>query len=188
VRIIAGVAKGRRLQGPAGRVTRPFPERAREAVFSSLGALVEGAVVLDLFAGTGSLGLEAMSRGAAAVTFVERDRGALAVLRGNIDAVGLGGIVIADDVERFVAPPDAGSYDLAFVDPPYGVPLPSVARILEGLEPAMGNGAVVVVHRRRGQQLPVPAGYAVADRRRYGDSEIWRLVVDRRAADDGASP
>ncbi len=190
MRIIAGVAKGRRLNGPTGRATRPFLERAREAVFSSLGALVENAAVLDLFAGTGSLGLEAMSRGAATVTFVERDRNALAVLRRNIEAVGLGGTVVAGDVERFVASSTGeGAYDLAFVDPPYDVPLPSVARILEGLERAMGKGAVVVVHRRRGEELPVPAGYAVTDRRRYGDSEIWRLVVDERAADDrGASP
>jgi 16S rRNA (guanine966-N2)-methyltransferase len=185
MRIIAGIAKGRRLHGPTGRVTRPFPDRAREAVFSSLGASVDDAFVLDLFAGTGSLGLEAMSRGAAAATFVERDRAALAVLRRNIDAVGLGGTVVSDDVERFVASPRAGSYDLAFVDPPYDVPLPFLARILEGLESAMGNGAVVVVHRRRGQELPVPTGYAVADRRRYGDSEIWRLVVDRPAAEGG---
>ena len=97
-------------------------------MFSSLGAVVEDAAVLDLFAGTGSLGLEAMSRGAAAATFVERDRSVLAVLRRNIEAVGLGGTVVAGEVERFVASPGEGSYDLAFVDPPYDVPLPSVAR------------------------------------------------------------
>ncbi len=105
LRIISGIAKGRRLSGPPGLTTRPFPDRVREAVFSSLGEVVVDAAVLDLFAGTGSLGLEALSRGASAATFVEHDRAALLVLRRNIEAVGLGGIVVAIDVNRFVGAP-----------------------------------------------------------------------------------
>ena len=183
MRIIAGIAKGRRLQGPPGLTTRPFPDRAREAVFSSLGEAVVAAAVLDLFAGTGSLGLEALSRGAATATFVEHDGAALRVLRRNIEAVGLGGTVVAVDVERFVRRP-GGRYDLAFVDPPYDLPLASVVRTLEGLEPAMVNGGVVVVHRRRGGEPPDPRGFTLVDHRRYGDAEVWRLQVD----DEGTVP
>ncbi|MBA2338363.1 MAG: 16S rRNA (guanine(966)-N(2))-methyltransferase RsmD [Acidimicrobiia bacterium] len=181
MRIIAGVARGRRLLGPRGGTTRPFPDRVKEALFSSLGDVVVDAVVLDLFAGTGSLGLEALSRGAGAVTFVERDRSALAVLRENIARVGLGGTVVAADVGRFLAHP-GGAYHLAFVDPPYDQPLPSVARILEGLEPAVTDGGVVVVHRRRGEEPPLPDSLVLTDRRRYGQAEVWRLEARRHEA------
>ncbi|MGI8821920.1 MAG: 16S rRNA (guanine(966)-N(2))-methyltransferase RsmD [Acidimicrobiia bacterium] len=180
MRIIAGIARGRRVRGPDGWTTRPFPDRVREAVFSSLGALVEGAVVLDLFAGTGSLGLEALSRGAGETTFVERDRPALGVLHRNVEAVGLGGTIVAADVDRFVAGP-LGRYDLVFVDPPYDLPLASVARILEGLEPAVTDGGVVVVHRRRGEEPPLLGSLVLADRRRYGPAEIWRFTMARGA-------
>ena len=91
MRVIAGVAKGRRLRAPAGLATRPMTDRAREAVFSAIAASIPGARVLDLYAGTGSLGLEALSRGAASATFVERDRSAVTALQVNVGMVGLGG-------------------------------------------------------------------------------------------------
>jgi 16S rRNA (guanine966-N2)-methyltransferase len=153
-------------------------ERAREGVFSSLVRHVGGARVLDLFAGTGSLGLEALSRGAAGAVFVERDRRALEVLRANVDAVGLGGEVIADEAARYLA--HSGSlFDLAFVDPPYSLSLPSVTSVLDALLPRLVGGAVVILHRRAGEgEVDPPAGLVVVDRRRYGDTEITRMVKE----------
>jgi 16S rRNA (guanine966-N2)-methyltransferase len=170
MRIIAGTAKGRRLVGP-GKGTRPMTDRAKEALFSSLGDVVVDADVFDLFAGTGSLGLEALSRGAKTAVFVEQDRNAAGILRRNVEAVGLGGEVVVDDVERFLRRTDRHC-DLAFVDPPYARSLASVYKVLEALEPHLHRGAVVVVHRRAGEDLhdaPLP----LIDRRRYGDSVLW---------------
>jgi 16S rRNA (guanine966-N2)-methyltransferase len=177
VRIIAGIAKGRRLVSP-GAATRPMTDRAKEGIFSSLAGAVPDALVLDLFAGSGSLGLEALSRGAASVVFVERDRKALVALRTNVAAVGLGGEVVAADVEDYLerAP---GGFDLAFVDPPYALSLPSVERILAGLVPSLAEGGIVVLHRRaaaeRSEFGPL---LRLDDRRRYGDAEITRLVKE----------
>ncbi len=174
MRIIAGLAKGRRLASPPGATTRPLTDRVREAVFASLGSDVRSARVLDLFSGTGSAGLEALSRGAASVVFVERDRKALDALRTNVAAVGLGGEIVADDVDRYLTR-TATMTDLAFVDPPYALPLPSVSQILERLEPRLADGGTVVVHRRKGDEPPQRVGeLSLVDRRRYGDAELWR--------------
>ena len=173
MRIIAGLAKGRRLAAPQGLVTRPPTDRMREAVFSSLGGAVVEASVLDLYAGTGAFGLEAMSRGAAAVTFVERDKDALGALRSNIDAVGLGGSVIADDVGRALRR-DRGLYSLVFVDPPYAVATVEVEEVLGLLEVVTPHGAIALVHRRRDHEESGTTGtLTLTARRRYGDSEIW---------------
>lgn len=181
VRIIAGRAKGLRLATPGGGGTRPMMDRVREALFSSLGGVVEGAAVLDLFAGSGALGLEALSRGAGSAVFVERSRRAVAVLRANVDAAGLGGRVIAGDVESFLRT-DIGTYHVAFVDPPYAASLASVTRVLGLLCPRLAEGAVVVLHRRAGEEEPSPpAGFTVTDRRRYGDAEITRLVKEEES-------
>jgi 16S rRNA (guanine966-N2)-methyltransferase len=177
MRIIAGLAKGRRLQAPRDGGTRPMTDRAREGVFSSLGEKVCGARVADLYAGSGSLGLEALSRGAAAVVFVERSRGALAALRANLGAVGLGGEVVAGEVSDYLARA-VGPFDLAFVDPPYALPLASVKQVLDALARRLAEGGTVVLHRRAGEGLTPPAGLVVTDRRRYGDSEITRLVKE----------
>jgi 16S rRNA (guanine966-N2)-methyltransferase len=179
VRVVAGIARGRRLAGPPGRTTRPLTDRAKEALFSSLGVAVPGSRVLDLFAGAGGLGLEALSRGAVSVTFVERDRRALEALRRNIAAVGLGGTtVVAGTVESFLErttrPDDA--FHVAFVDPPYALALPSVSAMLSRLVPHLAPGAVVVVHRRRGGEPPAtPDGMVATDRRNYGDAELFRF-------------
>jgi len=177
MRIISGLAKGRRLLAPRDRGTRPMTDRAREGVFSSLGAAVAGARVLDLYAGSGSLGLECLSRGAASVVFVERSRAALAALRANVAAVGLGGEVAAEDVSHYLGRAD-GPFDLAFVDPPYALPLASVEQVLGALVRLLAGGGTVVLHRRAGEGLQPPPGLKVADRRRYGDSEITRLVKE----------
>lgn len=175
MRIIAGAAKGRRLVGPKGSGTRPMMDRAKEAIFSSLGPRVVDATVLDLYAGSGSLGLEALSRGAADAVFVERSRIALEALRTNVAAVDLGGSVVARDVEVFLAD-STDTFDMAFVDPPYALALPSVANVLGLLAPRLAEGAVVILHRRAGGAPPdLPTGLVEVDRRRYGDAEITRI-------------
>jgi 16S rRNA (guanine966-N2)-methyltransferase len=175
MRVIAGAAKGRRLTAPAGAGTRPMTDRAREALLSSLGAVVRDAAVLDLYAGSGSLGLEALSRGAIGAVFVERDRSAVAALRRNVAAVGLGGEVVARSVADYLAGA-VGPFDLVFVDPPYAASLASVTAVLEALVPAVAPGAVVILHRRAGEAAPpVPAGYTAGAPRRYGDSVLWRI-------------
>ena len=178
MRIIAGRAKGRRLRTRRGADTRPMMDRVREALFSSLGGAVEGAAVLDLYAGSGSLGLEALSRGAASATFVERDPAAVAVLRSNVAAVGLGGEVVESAVEEYLSRPGP-EVDLAFVDPPYRLALPSVEHVLGLLAGRLAGGAVVVLHRRAGSgEVAPPPRLAVTGRRRYGDAEITRLAKE----------
>ena len=124
MRVVAGLAGGRRLQAPAGRKVRPTSERVREALFNALGSLdaVEGAAVVDLFAGTGALGIEALSRGAASAVFVDADARAVSVIKENLGATGLAdrARVVRADVLRFLADGPADVlYDLAFADPPY---------------------------------------------------------------------
>lgn len=178
MRIIGGVAGGRRLKAPRGPDTRPMMDRAKEGIFSALGASVDGAAVLDLYAGSGSLGLEALSRGAAGVTFVEWGREQRRVLKANIDAVGLGGDIVADRVERYLERPGP-AVTLAFVDPPYALPLPSVQHVLDLLDDRLAPGGVVVVHRRAGSgEVVPPEGWAVLATRRYGDAEITRMVKE----------
>jgi 16S rRNA (guanine966-N2)-methyltransferase len=180
MRIIAGTARGRRLKAPRGLETRPMMDRAREAVFSALGEGVVGAVVLDLYAGSGALGLEALSRGAAAATFVEWGREARGALADNLRTTGLQGDVVAAKVEDYLARPGS-PVTLAFVDPPYDLPLPSVEQVLGLLLPRLATGAVVVVHRRAGSgELAPSPGLVVEWRRRYGDAEITRLVKEER--------
>jgi 16S rRNA (guanine966-N2)-methyltransferase len=164
-RIIAGAARGRRLLvPPAG--TRPTSDRAREAMFNSLRALVDlwGATVLDLFAGTGAVGLEALSRGAAAVTFVESDRAACEVLRRNIDAVGLAGTtVLPRPVASVVAATSTSPADFVFVDPPYELP-----------DAELSDAAILVVERSaRGADLVWPQSVMPVMNRRYGEGALW---------------
>ncbi len=174
MRVIAGAANGRRLAGPTGGATRPMTDRAKEALFSSLGAGVAGAGVVDLYAGTGSLGLEALSRGAATAVFVERHRGALSALRRNVEEVRLGGEVVAGDVADFLSG-ECGPFDLAFVDPPYAVSLASLTDVLRLLDHRLAPGATIVVHRRAGQPAPeAPPSWDPAALRRYGDSVLYR--------------
>jgi 16S rRNA (guanine966-N2)-methyltransferase len=148
-------------------------DRAREALFSSLGSRVPGARVLDLFAGSGSLGLEALSRGAVSVEFVERGREALAALTRNVAGVGLGGEVRRTDVDRYLDRCD-GRFDLVFIDPPYALSLASVEEVLRKIAPLLDVGATMVVHRRVGEGPPeVPDGLGLVAERTYGDSRLW---------------
>lgn len=180
MRVIGGSARGRRLVVPTGLVTRPLTDRAREALFASLGWRVEAAAVLDLFAGSGALGIEALSRGAATATFVEKDRRALAALRRNLDATGFDARVVAGTVMSFLAGA-SDRYDLVFVDPPYAMSLASVEGILASLAPLVRNGGTVVVHRRTGGPAPqAPEGLDPAGSKRYGDAELWRFTKEER--------
>lgn len=172
--MIAGAARGRRLTAPRGPQVRPTADRVKEALFASLQPWVPGARVLDLYAGAGGLGLEARSRGAAAVTFVERDRAALAALRRNLEVVGLDGthLVVGDVIRVLAAPLATAPFDLVLADPPYDLdPSAALALLADQLAP----GAVVVVERSvRSAPLRWPAGLTVDDPRRYGDTVLLR--------------
>jgi 16S rRNA (guanine966-N2)-methyltransferase len=168
VRVVAGEFKGRRLYAPRGARTRPTADRVREALFSMLGD-VSGARVLDLYAGSGALGIEALSRGAERAVFVERDAGALSALRRNLDAVGAHADVRRQDVLRFLARPE-GTFDLVFCDPPYDV-APAVAGALTDALPALtGENARIVTESDKRHPLLLPAPLIVE--RTYGDTRI----------------
>ena len=173
MRVIAGAAKGRRLAGPDGDATRPMTDRAREGLFSAIAGDLVGADVVDLYAGTGSMGLEALSRGADTVVFVERDRNALRALEANIDSVGLGGRIERTDVLGYLRSTNR-RVDLAFVDPPYDLSLPSVIEVMEALVPLLEPDALVVLHRRVGEERPEIRGLADAGERAYGTAQLWR--------------
>jgi 16S rRNA (guanine966-N2)-methyltransferase len=178
VRIVAGAAKGRRLSVPA-KGTRPTSERAREALFNSLRALldIEGARVLDLFAGSGAVGLEALSRGAATATFVESGRDAVAVLRRNIEALALPGAVVARrPVAAFLAAEPAAPADFVFADPPYALTDGELSALLSRLAGGgwLAAGAVVAVERpARGAPPTWPDDVAPVMNRRYGEGILW---------------
>ena len=175
MRVISGIAKGQRLKAPQGGVTRPMTDRAREGVFSAIARLLPGAHVLDLYAGTGSLGLEALSRGSASAVFVERDRRALAALRTNVESVGLGGRIVGIDVDRFLVDrPER--FDLVFVDPPYRRPADSVETTLQLVTPLIRVGGTVLVHRRAGERQPRVPGLDPSGLHSYGTARIWRYV------------
>ncbi len=172
MRVIAGRYGGRRLQAPPGAATRPTADRVREALFSILGARVEGAAVLDLFAGSGSLGLEALSRGAARATFVESAPAAQRALRANAEALDADAEIVRADALRWLrsAPAAARQYDLVFLDPPYreaealGDPLSAL------LPPVLAGGALVVSESDR--RAPLELTLPMTDERRYGDTLI----------------
>jgi 16S rRNA (guanine966-N2)-methyltransferase len=179
-RVIAGKAGGRRLRVPPGQGTRPTSDRAREGLFSSLGSEfgdLGGLRVLDLYAGSGAVGLEALSRGAASVLLVESDARAAAAIRANIEAVALPGAALAADrVERLLGRPPAGKgYDFVFADPPYAVTGEAVARVLTLLGSGwLADGALVVVERAtRSGALDWPPGFAAGKSRRYGEATFW---------------
>jgi 16S rRNA (guanine966-N2)-methyltransferase len=178
-RIVAGAAKGRRLAVPdAG--TRPTSDRAREGLFNSLAATVDldRARVLDLFAGTGAVGLEALSRGATAVVLVEADRRAAEVLRRNVATVALPGAeVVAAPVERYLRTPPAAPFDIVFADPPYADDGAALSVVLAGLEAEgwLAPEAVVVVERAARDTPFVWSGDRVTPlrERRYGEAVLW---------------
>ncbi len=179
-RIVGGLARGRRLQVTSGARTRPTSERVREALFSTLESTRggwSGARVLDLYAGSGALGLEALSRGATTVQLVEHARPALAVLHRNVDAVGLPGArVVAARVERYVGAAAAEPFDVVLVDPPYPLPGGAVTDVLTALvrHGWLATDAVVVVERAtRSGAVEWPDGLTGTPERRYGETTLW---------------
>ncbi|MFF4775161.1 16S rRNA (guanine(966)-N(2))-methyltransferase RsmD [Microtetraspora fusca] len=179
-RVIAGSAGGRRLAVPPGRGTRPTSDRAREGLFSTVGSFLgslDGARVLDLYAGSGAVGLEALSRGASHALLVESDAKAVRTIRQNIAALGLPGAVLrAEKVERVLAQGSAEPYDFVFADPPYSVSDETVTRVLEALrsEGWVGEGTLVAVEREsRGKDLVWPQGFEEDRVRRYGEAAVW---------------
>lgn len=175
-RIVAGAAKGRPLAVPP-RGTRPTSDRAREALFSTLAGLLDldSARVLDLFAGTGAVGLEALSRGAEHVTFVESDRTAATTVQRNADAVGLPGArVVRSTVDAFLSGRPDDPFDLAFVDPPYALDEPALAAVLLALTGWLTPGGIVVVERSaRGPEPQWPDVIQSVKQKRYGEGLLW---------------
>ncbi|MGW5971501.1 16S rRNA (guanine(966)-N(2))-methyltransferase RsmD [Streptomyces sp. NPDC055186] len=182
-RVIAGRAGGRRLGVPPGNGTRPTSDRAREGLFSTwqalLGGPLEGERVLDLYAGSGAVGLEALSRGAGHALLVEADARAVRTVRENIRALGLPGADIrpgkAEQVVR-TPPPATGPYDLVFLDPPYSVSDDDLREILLTLRSGgwLAEEAVVTVERStRGGEFGWPPGFDAIRARRYGEGTFW---------------
>jgi 16S rRNA (guanine966-N2)-methyltransferase len=191
-RVIAGAAGGRRLAVPPGTGTRPTSDRAREALFStwhSLRGPLDGARVADLYAGSGAVGLEALSRGAAHVLLVEADPRAARVIRHNIAALGLPGAELRPGraEQTAAAPGPADPYDVVFLDPPYDVADAPVREIMLTLlaNHWLAADALVTVERRtRGGAFGWPGGFEGLRSRRYGEATLWY----GRAAPDTAGP
>jgi 16S rRNA (guanine966-N2)-methyltransferase len=208
-RVIAGEAGGRRLAVPDGRDTRPTSDRAREGLFATISSIVgplAGARVLDLYAGSGAVGLEALSRGAEHVLLVEHGARAARVIRQNIEAIGLpGAAVIADRVERVLARgpapaggqdgtapaggqdgPAEGRYDVVFADPPYALADAGVTQVLLLLAEQgwLAPGALVIVERAtRSGPVSWPDGFVLDRARRYGEATFWYGLVPKTAGE-----
>jgi 16S rRNA (guanine966-N2)-methyltransferase len=191
VRIIAGEAGGRRLKAPDTKGTRPATDRVREAVFSSIGSRVVDAVVADLYAGSGSFGLEALSRGASSAVFVEHARKALQALRHNVELVGLGGTVIDLPVRDYLSRA-SHRFHLVFMDPPWSHPSGHMEEELVQLDRLLRPGGEVVVSRRHTDAVPrPPETWRVATDKRYGDTRIIRYEKvdgDDDGSEDGIVP
>jgi 16S rRNA (guanine966-N2)-methyltransferase len=172
MRVIAGTYGGRTLKAPAGAGTRPTSDRVREALFSILGDRVQDARVLDLFAGSGALGLEALSRGAGSVTFVDDNRAAIAAIQGNLNALKAAGRGRQTDALRFLggAPESGAQYDLIFLDPPYRLAERLAPPLSEALPAVLAPGAVAVAESDR--RAPLALDLPLNDERRYGDTLI----------------
>ena len=176
-RIVGGSAGGRRLVVPGGRGTRPTSERAREGLFSTLESIhrtLSGCAFLDLYAGSGAVGLEAASRGAAPVILVESEPKATAVIRANVAALGLPHVELCSDrVAKVLSQPPSVRFDVAFLDPPYADPVEPALQMLVD-NGWLADDATVVVERATKSGAPVwPAQLSEDRARRYGDSTLW---------------
>ncbi|MFF4218039.1 16S rRNA (guanine(966)-N(2))-methyltransferase RsmD [Streptomyces nondiastaticus] len=180
-RVIAGTAGGRRLAVPPGTGTRPTSDRAREGLFSTLESLLgtlQGSRVLDLYGGSGAVGLEALSRGAAHVLLVEADARAVRTIRDNVRTLGLPGAEVrAGKAEQIVAgPAPSAPYDVVFLDPPYAVTDEALREILLTLRTGgwLADEALATVERStRGGEFPWPDGFEALRARRYGEGTLW---------------
>ena len=173
MRIIGGIARGRQLSVP-GSGTRPMTGRAKESVFSILSGRFDGARILDLYAGSGALGLESLSRGAVEAVFVERDRDACRIIESNIERVGLGGHVIRRSLPGPITEIE-GEFDVVFTDPPYGDSDDSVADTLYVMDQFLASDGIIVVHRQARSNVIVPDFLTCFEERRYGDAVVTML-------------
>jgi 16S rRNA (guanine966-N2)-methyltransferase len=174
MRVVAGTARGVPLRSPRGGDTRPITDRVKETLFAIIGARVIDAVVLDLYAGSGAIGIEALSRGAAHVTFVERGRDALAAMRDNLARTRLdaNATVVGDDVLRFLVQP-SGPFDLALLDPPYDER--AILAPLQRLTAHLAADATVVVKHFWRTEIALPDGLAPVRERRFGETTLTFL-------------
>jgi 16S rRNA (guanine(966)-N(2))-methyltransferase RsmD len=186
VRIIAGEFRGRRIGAPPGHGTRPMLDRVREALFSTLQPWLTDATVLDLFAGTGSLGLEALSRGARRVRFVERGRPALDQLRKNVDALGVRDrveIVVGDALRPSTWLPTA---DVVLVDPPFALIETARDEVLRAIAELVAHhlapGGIVILHVARAALRPDDTAAWAARLRRYGTNDLWYIQTPEAGA------
>jgi 16S rRNA (guanine966-N2)-methyltransferase len=171
IRIISGKYGGRKIEAPDNNRTHPMGERIRNALFNSISSEVEGAEVLDAFAGTGSVGLEALSRGAKSVVFVERDKIANKILAKNITTLGAENhaTMIRTSVSNWLDSSDPPSFDLIFADPPYhDLQFSTVSKLFGLLKP---NGLMVLSHQGR-SEAPTKLGVVVVDNRSYGNADL----------------
>lgn len=186
MRIVGGRLRGRALAAPESRAVRPTSERLRESIFDILEhrypGRIEGARVVDLFAGSGALGIEALSRGARFALFVDNAPEARASIRANVAALALGGVtrIWRADATKLGSAPAAGPFRIAFLDPPYaqGLARPALTALVEGgwLEPE----ALCVVEEAAKADIPAPAGLVLSDERVYGDTRI--AILERKVA------
>ncbi|WP_341988559.1 16S rRNA (guanine(966)-N(2))-methyltransferase RsmD [Azorhizobium sp. AG788] len=183
MRIVGGQHRGRSIQAPASKATRPTSDRLREAVFNVLahayGDAADGARVLDLFAGTGALGLEALSRGATFALFVEDAADARGLIRTNVEALGLTGVtkIFRRDATKLGDMGPGQPYRLVFCDPPYGHGLAEAALVSARAGGWLSPDALLVVEEKAGAFAP-PAGFREIERRRYDESEVTFLDLE----------
>lgn len=184
MRIVAGKFRGKTLTSPSDDSIRPTSDRARESIFnilgSRLGPVLAGKRVLDLFAGTGALGLEALSRGAAHVTFVETGAEARGLIRDHIEAFGAAGItkLLRRDATALGAPGSFGQFDLIFLDPPYNLGLGEQALAELAGHGWIAPGATIVWEEAAGGEVAVPAGFELEDTREYGAAAVRFLSFE----------
>ncbi len=181
MRVIGGRFRGRPLKGPSSMAVRPTSDRLRETIFNILAHAYDDPVadarVVDLFAGAGGLGLEAMSRGARFALFVDDGAQARALLRENVEALGLGGAtkIFRRDATRLGPMPPQEGFSLAFLDPPYrkGLAPPALASLRDG--GWLTDGALCVVEEAADAEIVAPEGFGLIERRDYGDTHVWLL-------------
>lgn len=192
MRVIAGSAKGRKLESVPGTSTRPITDRVKEALFNILGASIEGARFLDLFAGTGAVGIEALSRGAARAVFCERDRLALRTIGHNLQATGLAdrARVVAGDAFRFLKNPGNERFDFVYIAPPQykGIWIRALQAVDEGEVLAPGGTAIVQIHPKERQDVPLRR-LRLFDERRYGSTLLlFYRLEEGEPNQTGAAP
>ena len=180
MRVIAGLARGHPLVAPRDRATRPITDRVKETLFAIIGERAVDATVLDLYAGSGAIGIEALSRGAVHATFVETARPALTAIRTNLERTRLAAAasVISVDAGRFLDAPSGGPFELVFLDPPYDER--AIVAPLRAVVPSLAPGAIVVIKHFWRTELPEVAGLELRRQRRFGETMLTFLEANGR--------